>query len=62
MAALFFRYYGFVSQDFPGKVFNDTYTEIVYSFSLRYGFIPLGFPSKIFNETSCMVDGQGGVL
>ena len=43
MAALFFRYYGFVSQYFPGKVFNDTYTEMMYSFFLRYGFVPLVF-------------------
>ena len=66
MAALFFPYYGFIPQCFPGKVFNEaawnTYTEMMYSFFLRYGFVPQGFPSKVFNETSYMVDSQGEVL
>ena len=52
MAALFFPSYGFVPQGFPGKVFNEaaqnTYTKMMYSFSLRYDFIPLDFPSNIW--------------
>ena len=66
MAALFFPYYSFISQGFPGKIFNkatqNTYTEMMYSFSLRYSFVPLDFPNKIFNEISCTIDSQGGVF
>ena len=66
MTALFFPYYSFVLQGFPGKVFRgaaeNTYTEMVYYFFLHYGFIPLNFPCTVFNETSYIVDSQGGVL